>query len=351
MPAPLMRHASQRLLDKFKKHSRGRARDAVEVVAFIVELRCILATLGVGETKFTMSTDSIGVLRQLAGRFKTRLSRCEIYDPNVCTSKTVPGRPWELIPVAGEPFSHRLLQYVHRHRRITVFANKMYVHGAVKGIFATGVLTVNAEGKIGFRSQYATTVRANGKEYPVFTENGSLSPEQATLLKRPELLALIKESDLQESESIHFTNGDLSFYLRSPTLGRITESIDRMIDLANQIETREEELDLRVPPLRFNPLIPLTKKWAVGDDLEREDLLARSSRAELRALVEKVEPYLTSIDSYLDSFGDRPPSAEAAAVLGKLAECAVEAKLYLTRKKRSRTSPLGGASKRRSAKH
>jgi len=228
----------------------------------------------------------------------------------------------------------------------------MYVSATVEvSAIGVAVLTVNAEEKIGYRSQYATTVRANGKEYPVFTENGSLSPEQATLLKRPELLALIKESDLQESESIHFTNGDLSFYLRSPTLGRITESIDRMIDLANQIETREEELDLRVLPLRFNPLIPLTKKWAVGDDLEREDLLARSSRAELRALVEKVEPYLTSIDSYLDSFGDRPPSAEAAAVLGKLAECAVEAKLYLTRKKRSRTSPLGGASKRRSAKH
>jgi hypothetical protein len=42
------------------------------------------------------------MLKELAKRFKGKLSRCEVYDANVCATRTVADRPWELIAVTGQ---------------------------------------------------------------------------------------------------------------------------------------------------------------------------------------------------------------------------------------------------------
>jgi hypothetical protein len=78
----------------------------------------------------------------------------------------------------------------------------------------------------------------------------------------------------------------------------------------------------RLPP-DLRQLVPLVEKWAVGDDVEREALLAAGSPDELRHLVETVSPLSPRINAYLDSFasGEMP---EEAAMIGRLAEAVSE---------------------------
>jgi hypothetical protein len=158
-----------------------------------------------------------------------------------------------------------------------------------------------------------------------------VSSEQKDLLGRSELLSLITQSGLRDGESLYFTRGEIGFYLKGPDSDRVNRVIDRIIELAGKVETVEEGLNLKLLPAQFHSIIPLIKKWAVADDSERDDLLAATPITVLRSLAEEVSPFLSSIDSYLDSFGGKAPTEQAVA-LGRLAECALEAKQRLNDK-------------------
>jgi hypothetical protein len=85
--------------------------------------------------KTTMPGEST-VLQELLKRFKGKLSQCKVYDANVCTTSTVPDRPWELIPVSGEPF-YQQLRFTYNGRKVTVLANNIYANGETSGTFAS----------------------------------------------------------------------------------------------------------------------------------------------------------------------------------------------------------------------
>jgi hypothetical protein len=278
--------------------------------------------------KKAMPTES-NVLQELAKRFKGRLSQCQVYDANVCTSRSVPGRPWELLPVSGEPF-FQMLRFTCRGRKVTVLANRTYVHGAANGTFASMPLTINAKQML-FRSEFACALHVGGQRYAVFTEDGKVSSVQKYALSRPELTSLVKESGLQEGESLYFTKGEIGFYLKRPGTDRTIGIIDQVIQLAANVENDEEELNLELLPVQFHAIIPTIKRWAVADDSERDDLLSTTPEVVLRSLTDEVIPYLDAIDSYLDSFRGEAPTEQAAA-LGRLAECALEAKQRLVDK-------------------
>jgi hypothetical protein len=267
-----------------------------------------------------MSTD---ILRELCERFKGRLSNCRLYDANVGAFRAAPERPWELIPVSGAPFS-RKLRSRYRGRELSMFANDTYLNGTINGEFASRPFSVNAKLRAGFRSEYAADARINGAQYPIFSETGRLSPDQESLLDRPEGRSLIEGSNLREGESLYFTKGEMGFYLKQPTAERASLVVDRMVDLAALLEIPQKTLDLNLLPAQFHPLIPLVQKWAAADDSDRSDLLDITEPLVLRALINEVDPYRSAIDSYLDSFRAGHPTEEAAA-LGRLAEFAVEA--------------------------
>jgi hypothetical protein len=277
---------------------------------------------------------STSILRELAKRFKGKLSSCEIYDANICTSHFKADKPWELIPLSGEPFSRRL-RFTYKGRRVTVLENKDYANGTVQGMFASRPFSINAKQRAGFRSEFARTLAVAGKRYAVFAETHRLSPDQEDILGRTELSSLVEESNLREGESLYFTQGEIGFYLKRPTADYVGRVVDRMVDLATKVEVPEEGLNLNLLPAQFHPLIPLIERWALSDDSDRDDLLDAARESILRALIDKVEPYLETIDLYLDSFREEPPSEQAAA-LGRLAECALEAKQRLSNKNESR---------------
>lgn len=190
------------------------------------------------------------------------------------------------------------------------------------------MFSLNAKSKIGHRSTYAATCQVSQTGWPIFTQDGRLSHDQTTLLHRRELSLLLDQTTLQEGESLHFSNGDIQIYLRFPSLERVRTTIEKMIDLADATEVSEEDVDLRSLPAEFHRLIPSIKQWAIVDDLGREELLEAAQDADLKRLLDEVDPYLPALNAYLDSFGPAPPT-KAACALGCLAECVVEVKRKL----------------------
>jgi hypothetical protein len=85
------------------------------------------------------------------------------------------------------------------------------------------------------------------------------------------------------------------------------------------------------PELR--QLLPMLRRWATGDDTARSNRIASATDEDLRELVEVVSPELQAIDAFIDSIGE--PLPDEAALLGSLAEAALEAKHELERKPRS----------------
>ena len=274
-----------------------------------------------------MSSKPTRVLQELAKRFNGKLSRCEVYDANVCTYRSVPDKPWELVTVSGEPF-HQRLRCTYRGRKIKVLENRTYTNGIVTGTFASSPFSVNTKQRVGFQSEYASTLAVAGVQYPVFTEDGRLSQSQEDLLGGAELASLVEQSNLREGEMLYFTKNEIGFYLMQPTTDHVSGVIDRVIDLAERVEIAEEKLNLKLLPVQFYPLIPLIERWAFPDDSERNDLLDVASKSALRALIDEVDPFLEVIDAYLDSFREGTPSEQATA-LARLAECALEAKQHL----------------------
>jgi hypothetical protein len=274
-----------------------------------------------GETK--------SVLQQLRKTFKGRLSPIKLFDSNVCESTSPPGRPWESIPVRGQPFS-RQLRFVHRERKVALVENDEYVSGSVYVEIPNRIFSVNVKEALLRHWISAEDFMIGDRSYPVYTQDGKLSQFEESLFRREEFTALIVAADIRDGESLHFSRSDVHFYLKTPTAEHVQRVIESAIELADKIEVLEEPLDLTSLPERFHALIPLIRKWAISDDEDRADLLGTASKAALKKMVEEVSPYFEEIGSYLATFGEKPPP-EYACALGTLAECFVEAEQQIAK--------------------
>jgi hypothetical protein len=281
-----------------------------------------------------MADELESVLQQLRKTFKGRLSPIKLFDANVCESTSPPGRPWESIPIKGQPFS-RQLRLVYKKRKVVLLENEEYVSGSVYVEIPNRIFSVNGRNALCRRWISAGDFMIGDRSYPVFTQDGKLSEFEQSLFRREEFSALIVATDMHDGESLHFSADDVHFYLKTPTVEHVQRAIECAIELADKIEVLEEPLDLTLLPERFHPLIPLIKKWAISDDGDRDDLLSTASKAALEKMVEKVSPYFEDIGSYLASFGEEPPP-EYASALGTLAECFIEAEIETA--KRAETS-------------
>jgi hypothetical protein len=61
--------------------------------------------------------------------------------------------------------------------------------------------------------------------------------------------------------------------------------------------------------------MPLAERWGIGDDVLRNDLVARATYGEKRELHEALAAPFEQIGRWLDSFGEEPMSDEAAAFM------------------------------------
>jgi hypothetical protein len=261
-------------------------------------------------------------------RFGGKLTNCTVYDANVCTTMSVPDKPWELVCMSGSPFT-KSVHTKHRDRKLRLYANDAYTLIEVKGAYKLGVVSINLSNKIDPLLIPAHVLDVGGRQYPTFTRDGGSSSTPLKLVEPSVLSQVLDAAQLGQGESLHFHLDAANAYLRLASLDRIANVVEALIDAIPKHSEGELELRWGRLPTQFHPLVPLISTWALADDDERQELLSRSPRHELANLIEIVEPYMPSINSYLDSLGQNPPLE--ASTLGTLAECALEAKVLLNR--------------------
>ncbi|KAA6457278.1 hypothetical protein DYQ86_23420 [Acidobacteria bacterium AB60] len=227
----------------------------------------------------------------------------------------------------GEPFSKRA-RFNWNGRKVTLWSSRTFLQECVEGSFGPAIFSINVKVRTGDRSLFAANIQADQAQLPIFTQDGRLSHVHTRLLEQPGLSALLAHARLQEEEGAVFTAGNIGIYLKCPDYQRARSVLQKVIDLADAAEIPEERLDLSLLPAEFHSLIPLIQTWAISDDLDREDALESSSDAELKRVFAEIEPYLPSINSYLDAFGAEPPNEQASA-LETMAELAAEIRLRL----------------------
>ena len=92
----------------------------------------------------------------------------------------------------------------------------------------------------------------------------------------------------------------------------------------------EAEPDFTLLPDQLQPLAPLIRKYAVADDIERSEQLAKASTNELRELSVAAEPRWDAINAYLDENMNPPgPRQDMALALDSFSHAAMEARLEL----------------------
>ena len=87
------------------------------------------------------------------------------------------------------------------------------------------------------------------------------------------------------------------------------------------------EVDLDRLPEQFEPLKPSIRRWAISDDVSREEEQQAASIEELMDLWRSVQPLFDAINEYLDA-----NDHEEAHLLGNLAEGAMEVAYEIERR-------------------
>jgi hypothetical protein len=108
----------------------------------------------------------------------------------------------------------------------------------------------------------------------------------------------------------------------------IIDDIIELISSNEKIFKKTIKLDIKSKniPENLRPLFPLLKKWSIGDDVDREQLIEETGENQKKKLVSTVYPFMKEINEYLDSFRDEPLTEEAM-LIGNLAELVSELKI------------------------
>ena len=75
------------------------------------------------------------------------------------------------------------------------------------------------------------------------------------------------------------------------------------------------DLDPNQVPDDLRDLLPLAKKWGIGDDIIRDDMRQKSSTAEKRELIQQLEGKTQRINNWLDTFDNDEFTPESSAFL------------------------------------
>ena len=159
--------------------------------------------------------------------------------------------------------------------------------------------------------------------WPIFVSDSSDAPALRDWLAVGEHRSLIEGFGFRERESAQvFINAIVA----------VVEPTRAFGDVARTVSSLAES----VPPAAASPgidchdqlpadlrhLEKLFSRWAISDDEERQERVARSRKRERTELRRLVEPLLSRIDEYLDSLEEPPPPC--ALRLGHLAELVAE---------------------------
>lgn len=266
------------------------------------------------------------VLRAIARQNQARISKSQVYDPNVCTSRAEPARRWASVVIEGQPFLIKT-SFVKGGFKVRLYASDEFLE--VQELFHSDLdrISINKPNRVHFL-RLAGQLSLPSRDYDLFTENGALTARQQVLIKDTDFQAFIQDISLSQEESVHLSAGDVKIYLRQRSVESALGVIGSSLNFVKKIASKKLEIDFSELPPQFKPIIPLISTWGKTDDSHREELRENANRKELQAVVAEVRPYFPAINEYLDSFRDQP-MPEVATLLGALAEFAAETELLL----------------------
>lgn len=167
---------------------------------------------------------------------------------------------------------------------------------------------------------------------PLYTQTSLAGPTTTDWLANEHNVRALAALAPSRREPLYVHHGGIVAVVRP---GRATtDTLSNLADVAKRLEASPPEATSGqvVGGLRLNPdllpadlrhLVPLIEVWAVGDDVERQELIEAAGPEELEQLVKTVGPLLGRINEYLDSFAwDEVP--QEAALVGRLAEAVAE---------------------------
>ena len=158
-------------------------------------------------------------------------------------------------------------------------------------------------------------------------EQGHASPRNETFQKFWDLFSvLLNNFQLTVLEGVFFYTNKVIFALDSKR--DLVKALDKIIDFLiknNTIFKKEEKqkIESKNIPDNLKILLPFLKKYSVSDDSERDELKEKMSNNQKTALKHTVEPLMSEIEAYLDSFADKAFTHEAS-LISDLAELVAE---------------------------
>lgn len=217
------------------------------------------------------------------------------------------------------------MQATYQEHKIELLGNESLVLVDIEATYGQFKLfTINARE---LRYKYGKIAAVPKIQHSIRTFDGYLSNAQHELIASQDFSNMLDVISPQKGEEINVSQRLVRMYLCMPTVSRVMEIIDAVIDCMPHESSESAGDDYSNLPVSLQPLIPLLMKWAIDDDDKRSRKLQRSARSTRLKLVEAVIPKLSAINEYLDSFGEDPPLETCA--FGSLSQAALEAQKLL----------------------
>jgi hypothetical protein len=273
--------------------------------------------------------DTSAILRTVAKKLGTRVRKANCYDANVCKAEFSQETNWRAKVFSGHPFSQEL-RATYRDRRVSVMGNPDYIRCTVYGQLEMELCSINRPNQVSCVNQPSPLLVSGDPRWPVFQCAGKQPSEKLRrFLADPKFHETVQKLICESSESLHLFTDAIELYAKPTSADAVIDAIGALSSLVGPHVSETSSVDFTTLPEAFHGLTNLIKRWAVTDDGERTALLEEASESELSDLVAIVEPRLGEIDDYLSNSGREM----AAIYLGALAECSLEAKLRLDRRK------------------
>jgi hypothetical protein len=273
--------------------------------------------------------NNVKSLNEIAGKYGKRTTSVNLIDPQV-------GRipyDWKDVfsdkdkPIPPDCFIRKVSYKVDDYK-IMLCVNDEYLVARIEGAFDNSVICSFVNNQVHDPGKHASKALCKDYGFEVFV-NSSYEESTISFLQNPSFKNYINLLRLSPKESLHIGNGWASLYLQRFKCDDVLDTLDILYQLLSLIPpAKETPINFEGLPEKFKTLLPGIKRWAIPDDNDRSEKLAKASSKTLTQLVKTVSPYFTEINQYLDSFGNRP-LPEHAILLGTLAECATEAQLIL----------------------
>lgn len=268
------------------------------------------------------------IVTNLAKEFRGKRKVLNCFDANVCKSDFKPSRPHETEYLPGDLFEFEVRFQFGEHK-FRASANNEFISLELRleDVVCSPIFTLNRPDRVMLIKTPVKQVKQLSRQ--VYASDNSAAAGVSTWLNTPSNLECLQTFSLGENDSLHVYANQLRTYLHNPSQDKVVAMLPLLQKLVSHLHLKSEDIvDFNTLPEQFRQLKPLMEKWAVSDDQERSVLVDEASQQALKKLVQAVSPHMEAINTFLDSFENRPLS-DAAALLGTLAECATEAKLRL----------------------